>query len=68
MARTPTLPGMAILANASSDGTIRDLCMAVMKIVLFVMIGFILYSRAVGLNEPQVDPSDDWTWNFVDCL
>jgi len=69
MAIKSTLPGVALLQSAQSDGTVRDLGMAVMKIVLFVILGFILYSRAVGINAPDIDEmGPGWTWNFVECF
>ena len=61
----PVLRAMA--QGASRRGTVRDLGIAVLKIVSYLCLGLLIYTFK-EVNEREDPEPEDWNWNVIECF
>lgn len=69
---SPSLPviGQALKGGRAERGppsSVKDLGIAVLKIVAYMFLGVLLYTFP-EINERDPDADADWAWDVVDCI
>merc|ERR1712137_584378 len=67
---TPGPPVLALgkMGRSGKRSTNKELLLSVLKIVIFVLIGVVFYSKYTHINDVSfAEGNDSWDWDFTDC-